>query len=97
LTELTQAGQPNVSKHLAALAQGGLVRRRKQGTSTLYAIADPTVFALCDAVCAGVQQQFATQAHELGLAGLPPELVQGRRRAPREDEEEATAGAADKG
>ena len=67
LATLTGAGQPNVSKHLAILAQGGLVRRRKAGTTTYYAIADATAFSLCDAVCAGLQAHFAAQADILGL------------------------------
>lgn len=60
------AGQPNISKHLAALTEGGLVRRRKLGTSTRYTIADPLILTLCDTVCEGLYQQFVQQAHQLG-------------------------------
>lgn len=67
LVSLTQAGQANVSKHLAALAQAGIVSRRKAGTSTYYAIADETAFTLCDVVCAGLQEQMAAQARALGM------------------------------
>jgi DNA-binding transcriptional ArsR family regulator len=67
LVALTAAGQANVSKHLAALAQAGLVRRRKVGTSTYYAIADETAFTLCDVVCAGLQEQVAAQVQALGM------------------------------
>jgi DNA-binding transcriptional ArsR family regulator len=70
LVKLTGASQPNCSKHLQALAQGGLVRRRKVGTSILYAIADPGVFSLCDSVCSGLQERFAAQAHSLGLSSF---------------------------
>jgi DNA-binding transcriptional ArsR family regulator len=56
LVALTGAGQANVSKHLAAMAQGGLVRRRKAGTSTYYALADESALTLCDVVCAGLQK-----------------------------------------
>lgn len=66
LVELAGAGQPNVSKHLAALTEGGLVQRRKLGTSTRYTIADPSVLSLCDIVCGGLYQQFMQQAHQLG-------------------------------
>lgn len=62
LVALTGAGQPNVSKHLQALAQGGLVQRRKVVTSILYTVADPAVFTLCNVVCAGVQERLHTQA-----------------------------------
>ncbi|HEY7975278.1 MAG TPA: metalloregulator ArsR/SmtB family transcription factor [Ktedonobacterales bacterium] len=67
LVALTGASQPNVSKHLAALAQGGLVRRRKVGLVALYSIADPLVLRLCDVVCAGVQENIARQAQALGI------------------------------
>lgn len=67
LMALTGAGQANISKHLASLTQGGLVSRRKIGTSSYYAIADPTIVTLCDVVCADVKHHFAAQAHKLGL------------------------------
>jgi DNA-binding transcriptional ArsR family regulator len=66
LVELTSAGQANISKHLAALAEGGLVRRRKAGTSTYYSIADATTLTLCDVVCAGLQERFVEQARAFG-------------------------------
>ena len=62
LVALTGAGQPNISKHLNALAQGGLVQRRKVGTSILYTVADAAIFTLCNVVCAGVQERLHTQA-----------------------------------
>ncbi len=61
LVALTGAGQPNVSKHLTALAQGGIVQRRKVGTSILYRVADPAIFTLCNVVCAGVQSRLQSQ------------------------------------
>nr|BBH93568.1 transcriptional regulator [Thermogemmatispora argillosa] len=65
LVAMTGASQPNVSKHLAALMQGGLVKRRKVGTSIYYALADPSVLTLCDIVCAGVQERFTSLAQSL--------------------------------
>jgi hypothetical protein len=67
--ELTGAEQANISKHLVALAEGGLVRRRKVGTSTFYAIADAMTLTLCDVVCAGLQERFLEQARALGWTG----------------------------
>jgi DNA-binding transcriptional ArsR family regulator len=67
LVTLTGANQPNVSKHLAALSQGGLVSRRKAGTTIYYTLADASILSLCDAVCAGIQQRYADQARALGL------------------------------
>lgn len=71
LVELTGANQPNVSKHLAALSQGGLVSRRKAGTTIYYALADASVLTLCDAVCGGIQERYAAQARALGLVEQP--------------------------
>lgn len=51
------ATQQNVSKHLGLLHQAGIVTRRKEGTSVRYAIADASVFALCEQVCGGLRQQ----------------------------------------
>ena len=41
----------SVSQHLNRLAEGGLVERRRDGTSVIYAIADPTLERLCAIVC----------------------------------------------
>lgn len=43
--------QPNVSKHLQILHDAGLVSRRRESTSVVYAICDPMVFKLCELVC----------------------------------------------
>jgi len=57
LTEATGSSQQNVSKHLGILLQAGIVSREKRGTSAVYAIADESVFALCDQVCGGLRRQ----------------------------------------
>ena len=67
LVALTHAGQANVSKHLAILADGGLVARRKAGTSTWYSISDPATYTLCDVVCTGILERAAAQVRALGL------------------------------
>ncbi len=54
--------QPNVSKHLRLLIEGGLVARRQEGTSVFVRVADPSVFALCGAVCGGIEKHLLTQA-----------------------------------
>lgn len=59
VTEALGGSQQNVSKHLAALLSEGFVSRRKQGTSSLYRISDPSVLELCDRVCAGIEAQLA--------------------------------------
>lgn len=54
LVEVTGAHQTNVSRQLSALTRAGILQRRKQGLSVFYAIADRTVFDLCDLVCGSV-------------------------------------------
>lgn len=57
LTAALGTSQQNVSKHLATLHGEGFLSRRKQGTSSLYAIADPAVLDLCEQVCGGIEAQ----------------------------------------
>ena len=59
LREALGASQQNVSKHLGVLHNAGLVSRTKQGTSAVYAIADPGVFELCEHVCGGLRRQLS--------------------------------------
>ncbi len=66
LTDAINASQQNVSKHLNILLDAGLVARRKEGTSALYAIANDSVFALCENVCGSLQRQFADLADLVG-------------------------------
>jgi DNA-binding transcriptional ArsR family regulator len=66
LHEAVGGTQQNVSKHLGVLLNAGLVSRTKQGTSARYAIADETVFALCDQVCGGIRRQVADLGALLG-------------------------------
>jgi DNA-binding transcriptional ArsR family regulator len=60
--------QANVSKHLGILADGGLVARRKEGVSTIYRIADPSLLNLCNLVCASLQER----SEEIALILKPP-------------------------
>jgi DNA-binding transcriptional ArsR family regulator len=59
LTTALGTSQQNVSKHLGALRAEGFVSRRKQGTSSLYRIADPAVLELCDRLCEAMESQLA--------------------------------------
>jgi DNA-binding transcriptional ArsR family regulator len=52
-----EASQQNISKHLAVLADAGMLGRRKDGNRVYYRITDETVFALCEQVCGSAQQQ----------------------------------------
>ena len=49
LVAALEGNQPNISKHLQVLFDGGLIGRRREGI--FYAISDPMVFKLCALVC----------------------------------------------
>ncbi|HVT45020.1 MAG TPA: metalloregulator ArsR/SmtB family transcription factor [Thermoanaerobaculia bacterium] len=72
VTELVAAvgsTQPNVSKHLRILQEGGIVGRRQSGNSVYCFIADESVLDLCNAVCGSVGNHLASTvklAAELG-------------------------------
>lgn len=62
LQERVGASQQNVSKHLGVLLNAGIVSRTKRGTSSVYEIADESVFELCELVCGGLRRQIAELA-----------------------------------
>ena len=70
LSEALSASQQNISKHLAVLAEVGILGRRKEGNHVFYRVVDEGVFALCEAVCGSVQQQLRS-LNEL-VAGVTP-------------------------
>ena len=74
LAERLAAGQQNVSKHLALLADAGMVARRKDGNRVYYRIADPAIFDLCEQICGSLQAQLSTLAAL--VAGTPTDLDQ---------------------
>lgn len=49
--DATGRNQANVSKHLKALAEAGMVSRRKAGLQVFYRLDDPLVERLCKLVC----------------------------------------------
>jgi DNA-binding transcriptional ArsR family regulator len=61
----TGLGQANVSKHLKILTQAGIVKRRQEGVSVIYEIADPILFNLCDLVCDRLQVRLEEQTKQL--------------------------------
>lgn len=62
LVEITGGTQANVSRHLQTLAAAGLVSRRKEGLQVFYAIADPSIFQLCDLVCGSLEKHLTKTA-----------------------------------
>jgi DNA-binding transcriptional ArsR family regulator len=62
LTEAVETSQPNVSKHLKILQTSGLVKRRQKGNTVFYAIADESIFTLCELVCDSLETRLKNQA-----------------------------------
>lgn len=62
LCEATGLGQANLSKHLKAMTQAGILSRQPKGTSAYYQIIDPLVFQFCDLVCSQIQDRLRQQA-----------------------------------
>lgn len=67
LVEETEFGQANVSKHLQLLHTLGFVNRRKEGLYVYYALADKSVFQLCDVMCGRLEAEM--KARRKLLAG----------------------------
>jgi len=57
LIDATGLGQANVSKHLQLLHSLGFVARRKEGLFVYYALADESVFQLCDIMCGKIVEE----------------------------------------
>ena len=57
LVEDTEFGQANVSKHLQLLYGLKFVNRRKDGLYVYYALADKSVFQLCDTMCGCLESE----------------------------------------
>jgi DNA-binding transcriptional ArsR family regulator len=68
LVALTGGTQANVSRHLQTLAGAHLLRRRKAGLHVFYAIADPTIFRLCELVCGRLEKEHRAAAGVFGGA-----------------------------
>jgi DNA-binding transcriptional ArsR family regulator len=65
LAESVDSTQPNVSKHLKILQDADLVKRRQQGTSVYYSIADEMVLELCDLICSRLRVRLEAQVGAL--------------------------------
>lgn len=64
LVQKVNGNQPNVSKHLQMLYDGGFVSRRREGNSVFYGISDPMVMTLCDLVCKNATDRAREDFHE---------------------------------
>jgi DNA-binding transcriptional ArsR family regulator len=61
LIDETGLSQANLSKHLQLLYTHGFVSRRRQRLWVFYAIADPSVFVLCDIMCKQLKRHVAVR------------------------------------
>jgi ArsR family transcriptional regulator len=71
ITEAVGATQPNVSKHLKILQEAGFLARRQEGNTVYYAIADRSVFELCDLVCSSLYEHFTAHASTFATPSVP--------------------------
>ena len=67
LVDATELGQANVSKHLQMLHSLGFVNRKKDGLFVYYALADKSVFQLCDIMCGRLEAEMKTRRKLLAL------------------------------
>ncbi len=56
LAEAIGCTTANVSKHLALMADAGVVTRRRCGLHCYYAVADAAIFELCGQVCESLRR-----------------------------------------
>jgi DNA-binding transcriptional ArsR family regulator len=68
VTASLNGNQSNISKHLQALYDAGLVGRRRDGNSIYYFIADPVIFKLCDLVCHSATEKARKQLDNLTVS-----------------------------
>jgi DNA-binding transcriptional ArsR family regulator len=65
LVEAAGTGQANVSKHLSILKQAGMIATRREGLSTICAIADPSIYQLCEIMCARLKAEHTERGKAL--------------------------------
>ena len=64
LAELSGYSVANISRHLALLAQNGIVVRESRGVSAFYRIADRSIYAMCELVCDNIARRYEQSAAE---------------------------------
>ena len=67
LAERSGSSTANVSRHLAQLAQQGMVTRETRGQNVYYTVADPSIYELCDVVCGNIARRMEKAARETQL------------------------------
>lgn len=62
IVERVGASQTNVSRHLNLMYGKGVLRRRRDGQSTFYSIADANIITLCRTACVQLAGQLDEQS-----------------------------------
>ena len=57
IVDQTGSSQGNISKHLGALLDAGVVSRRKEGLNAFYRVGDSSIFDLCEVVCSRLKDE----------------------------------------
>lgn len=68
IVEATGASQPNISKHLRVMHEAGILVRRQEKNSAFYAVADMSIFTMCETVCGTLKKKAAEQAKLMATA-----------------------------
>jgi DNA-binding transcriptional ArsR family regulator len=63
LAQLSGYSPANVSRHLSY----GIVARDSRGASVFYKVSDPSIYALCDLVCANIARQYEQTSSDRAL------------------------------
>lgn len=74
IAEQIDSSVANVSRHLAQMAQRGLVEREQQGISAIYRISDPVVHQLCELVCNSIARQIIEGADDRAAFVRPDQV-----------------------
>jgi DNA-binding transcriptional ArsR family regulator len=61
IAEAAGASRFNTSAHLNRLALGGLVARRREGTTIFYRVDDRRLLRICEAMCESMRAQAAVR------------------------------------
>ncbi len=64
LADACHCSSANVSRHLSMLTRQGLVARESRGNTVYYAIADDSVYDLCDLVCSNIARHVTKSLNE---------------------------------
>ena len=62
IARLARTSRFNTSAHLNRLATGGLVARRREGSTVYYRVDDRQLPVICESMCASLRERIKAQA-----------------------------------